>query len=497
MPISVPYLQPDCQKVQTTIARNHFCPIVPPHIATQNRRKRKRLNYFKALAQQASETDLSLYSLQDMFESVKEYTNFLKDRYGLPAASELAALVIGDASIGATEFDIIVECHSGEFKQIHPIHPALMALQYPLLFPYGEPSYHLGIKYKQIDDQPLTGRQAITMLEYFTYYAHYRKYVPNPYTCCGRLSDQASVNAYSCVESERLTYHFFHQAELRSETYQGITEAINKGASRGKDVGIKRTLPSSFIGSKRYLIQNYHDCMAICRVYGAPQLFITQTCNSNWLEIIEGIKYESGQKPHDRNDIIVRVFHLKLHELLNDLKDGSTFGSALAVVHTNEFQKRGLPHSHILTWLTHDKFEYLPSSIDHHVCAEIPNKEIDPLGYYLVEEFMIHGPCGKHNPNAPCMKNGVCSKRFPKQYRQETIIDQDGFVIYRRRDDGRTVTRIGIQLDNRWVVPYNMILLKKYQAHINVEVCNRTNLIKYLFKYVMKGPDYACVSLIN
>ncbi|XP_062206065.1 uncharacterized protein LOC133907870 isoform X5 [Phragmites australis] len=344
MPISVPYLQPDCQKVQTTIARNHFCPIVPPHIATQNRRKRKRLNYFKALAQQASETDLSLYSLQDMFESVKEYTNFLKeisikligsytthaDRYGLPAASELAALVIGDASIGATEFDIIVECHSGEFKQIHPIHPALMALQYPLLFPYGEPSYHLGIKYKQIDDQPLTGRQAITMLEYFTYYAHYRKYVPNPYTCCGRLSDQASVNAYSCVESERLTYHFFHQAELRSETYQGITEAINKGASRGKDVGIKRTLPSSFIGSKRYLIQNYHDCMAICRVYGAPQLFITQTCNSNWLEIIEGIKYESGQKPHDRNDIIVRVFHLKLHELLNDLKDGSTFGSALA-----------------------------------------------------------------------------------------------------------------------------------------------------------------------
>ncbi|XP_062206073.1 uncharacterized protein LOC133907870 isoform X6 [Phragmites australis] len=448
MPISVPYLQPDCQKVQTTIARNHFCPIVPPHIATQNRRKRKRLNYFKALAQQASETDLSLYSLQDMFESVKEYTNFLKeisikligsytthaDRYGLPAASELAALVIGDASIGATEFDIIVECHSGEFKQIHPIHPALMALQYPLLFPY---------------------------------------------------------------ESERLTYHFFHQAELRSETYQGITEAINKGASRGKDVGIKRTLPSSFIGSKRYLIQNYHDCMAICRVYGAPQLFITQTCNSNWLEIIEGIKYESGQKPHDRNDIIVRVFHLKLHELLNDLKDGSTFGSALAVVHTNEFQKRGLPHSHILTWLTHDKFEYLPSSIDHHVCAEIPNKEIDPLGYYLVEEFMIHGPCGKHNPNAPCMKNGVCSKRFPKQYRQETIIDQDGFVIYRRRDDGRTVTRIGIQLDNRWVVPYNMILLKKYQAHINVEVCNRTNLIKYLFKYVMKGPDYACVSLIN
>lgn len=251
------------------------------------------------------------------------------DRYCLPSVSELAALIVGNSDSGIGEFDIIVECQSGQFKRIHPTHPALMALQYPLLFPYGEMGFHLGIKYKQIGNEPLKGRENITMLEYYSYYEHYRKNEPNPYTCSGRLSDQACVNAYSCIESERLTYHFFHQSELRSETYQGITEAVTKGATMGKHVGVKRILPSSFVGSKRYLIQNYHDSMAICRVYGAPKYFVTYTCNSNWPEITEALRCEPGQKPRDRNDIIVRVFHMKLHELLDDIKEGVVFGPVI------------------------------------------------------------------------------------------------------------------------------------------------------------------------
>jgi hypothetical protein len=54
----------------------------------------------------------------------------------------------------------------------------------------------------------------------------------------------------------------------------------------------------------------------------------------------------------------------------------------------------------------------------------------------------------------------MLKKKIPKAFQNETIIDNFGFTIYRRCDNGRTVSKNGISLDNRNVFVYNMWLLK-------------------------------------
>lgn len=96
-----------------------------------------------------------------------------------------------------------------------------------------------------------------------------------------------------------------------------------RGHLRERKLVLRRCyLPLMHIGSERYMQQNFHDCMAICCVYGPPDKFTTFTCNTKWPEIHEAIRFEPGQKPCDRSDIVVRVFHMKLSEYLGDIRQG-------------------------------------------------------------------------------------------------------------------------------------------------------------------------------
>jgi hypothetical protein len=165
------------------------------------------------------------------------------------------------------------------------------------------------------------------------------------------------------------------------------------------------------------------------------------------------------------------------------------------VVYTIEYQKRGLPHAHILLFLHPDDKHPTPIEIDRIISAEIPNWNKDPQAYIAVKQYMVHGPCDSINPSASCMIDNRCSKHFPKKFYSEITIDEDGFAIYRRKNYGRFVERNGVKLDNRFIVPHNIDLLVKYQAHINVEWCNHSRSIKYLFNYITKGSDHSTLIL--
>jgi len=78
-------------------------------------------------------------------------------------------------------------------------------------------------------------------------------------------------------------------------------------------------------------------------------------------------------------------------------------------MHTIEFQKRGLPHAHLLVFL-HPSSKYPNAEdIDKVISTEIPCSKQNPQLYNCVKDHMLHGPYGMSNKSSPCMKNGRCS----------------------------------------------------------------------------------------
>ena len=255
-------------------------------------------------------------------------------------------------------------------------------------------------------------------------------------------------------------------------------------------VGSPVILPATFGGSPRALHQLYLDSMALVSAKGRPDLFITATANPNWPEIQRNLR--GGETAANRPDLVSRAFRGRLKRLLHALTKENILGRVIAHTYVIEFQKRGLPHAHILIILAADDKPSSPSKIDHIVSAEIPDPDRDPKLYALVNRHMIHGPCGALNPYCPCMQDGLCTKHYPKAWRAETVVNVNGYPAYRRRETSLPRTVANGLLDSRSVVPYNAYLLELWEGHLNVEVCTSVKAVKYLYKYTYKGPDRAC-----
>ncbi|GJS68023.1 DNA helicase [Tanacetum coccineum] len=409
--------------------------------------------------------------------------------YKLPTGDMLGAIVYEPGPESDMDYDIVLEERSWYPQRVNKLHPSYMSLQFPLLFIYGQDGYS-----KELRMIGTTGssseQKRLTMKAYYSYYLHDCANCYNYLSRTGRLFQQYVVTAFCAIEQHRIDYIREHQNDIRNEYLSGIYDAINQGDNDGSNCGAKLILPQSFVGGPRYMYSHYLDALAICRVHGNPSFFITFTCNVKWPEITEYMAEYPQLTTTDRADIVDRVFEMKIHQFIHYLRDAQPFGKTVAVLYTVEFQKRGLPHCHTLLWIDESVRVRRDEDIDIYISAELPSKETDPECHRIVSELMMHRPCGLAYPSASCMQNSSrCKKNFPKEYCGRTYIDKNGFVHYKRRDTGVTTFKQDIELDNGYVVPYNRTLLRTFYAHINVEYCGWTMLIKYLFKYISKGTD--------
>ncbi|GKB72617.1 DNA helicase PIF1, ATP-dependent [Tanacetum coccineum] len=199
----------------------------------------------------------------------------------------------------------------------------------------------------------------------------------------GRLYQQYLVDAYTAIEEQRLSWMRNNQGTLRVDLYHNMCDAVTRGDTNAAGLGKRIVLLHTFTDSPRYMMQNYQDAMALCRAYGNPDLFITFTSNPKWPKISKMLAYIPRQRAHNH------------------------------------------PETH--------------GDIDDIILAELPSPMDDPEGHKSVTDYMLHGPYGK---GAACNIEGKCSKHFPKEFCTERI-NQDGYPIYRRRDNKVCVKKGG------------------------------------------------------
>lgn len=321
----------------------------------------------------------------------------------------------------------------------------------------------------------------MTQLEWYAYLLFKRDSF-STILASGRLFQELAVDMYVALEHSRLKYFENNQTRIRAELYTGVLEAMDNEAEGF--AGRRVILPSSFIGGPRHMQQLYQDSMALVAKYGRPSLFITMTANPNWPEIVDCLEYE--QRPEDRPDLVARVFHMRFHCLLDDVTKHGRLGNCVSYCYTIEFQKRGLPHAHLILILDPASTPRTRAEIDLIVSAELPDPDSEPQLNEAVTQFMLHGPCIR---GRKCYTEDGCRLRFPRPFSEETTLSEDSYPCYRRLDNGRRFQKGQTIYHNGHVVPYSRYLLLKYQCHINVEIAISIKAIKYLYKYISKGHD--------
>ena len=422
-------------------------------------------------------------------------------------STEVGAIIdTRNSEDGQYKHDIVIKKIGEGVKSVDSQHRMKEPLMYPLLFPYGSQGFGWNVYKQQRESKRRDGstyHKSVTGHQYLKRRLFRQDNEHDMYLRHGRLTQEWILSSYLQVEKNNLDFLRHNQDKLKAGQYKEVQAAMRTN-QLGK-AGVHVILPSSFKGSPRDNIQRYCDAMAVVRALGKPSYFITMTCNPKWKEIVDNLP--NGLKAHECPDLVARVFQIKLKALLKDLTQKHVLGKHKGRTYVIEFQKRGLPHAHILMIMEEVD---TPKRPEHYDCAVTAEFSEDPEVRKVQSEFMYHR-CNKSCENDTGRGGDHhCSKGYPKSFREHTSDGNDSYPEYRRRPptEDNTLTKkwggptyqkntfvkdVGKDteevLDNSRLVPHNIFLLMKYRCHLNVEVCNSITAVKYLYKYVYKGHD--------
>ena len=409
----------------------------------------------------------------------------------------------------------------GTEKIIDDLHPLWEPCQFPLLFPNGGP--RTGWRYVVpemdfVDDATSEANnlyKGVSALQYGAYHMYDRSEGRlSPALHSGKLSEMYFLMLAIRSMTQRITFHKF--TSMRYSTREQLQN--NSPSTRDTNTTTARTpLPSSFSRGERARTQSLNDALALRARFGPPDYFITMTANPKWKEIQRGLL--PGERPSQRSDLIHRVFNIKM-EYVTDLLQKGLLGDYQAHVRVVEYQKRGLPHLHLLLYVQDECKPQSPSVLDMTCCAELPDPDAQPELFRLIDEFNVHTACDKVQ-NARCKIVGAdgrarCKSHYPKPFLAESICQtHQSYSRPKRPNNGRQTTvpaadaqkvrdatgnPFAVHMNvrsNQYVVPYNPFLSATICAHVNVEVVGSPAVIKYLFKYLFKPEEVAKVGVKN
>jgi hypothetical protein len=263
------------------------------------------------------------------------------NQYNRPTTEDVGLIIQGDG-VPKNPCHIVLHQRDGKLKSISDLHSAYFPLRYPIFFPYGsqqwEPTYCV---LQATEPKPKFWN--ITQLEWMSYLLFRRQIFFSAILMGRALHQELVVDMYSCIEHSRLAWVYNNQQTLKVEMYSGLIESFN---STGEAGGKRIVLPSTFIGGPRAMDQLYQDAMVIVCKHGTPDLFITITANPAWFEVAQLIPVGSDSTNHPT--IMARIARLKFKAFLHILVKGALLGKVIAYVATIEFQKRGMPHMHLM-----------------------------------------------------------------------------------------------------------------------------------------------------